>query len=142
MLEFDKANPEALLVRARIKLLAKDYRGAFTDAQLVANDDDKNEEAALLVAQIYTAQGNQVLAAGAYGTARQKFPDSAEVLKAEVDWLLSQKRIEEAAQHAVSFYHDHPRSGPAAQTVHRVCTQTHAMACGSGKPIVEKMLGM
>ena len=142
VLEFDKANPEALLVRARIKLLAKDYRGAFTDAQLVANDDDNNEEAALLVAQIYAAQGNQVLAAGAFGTARQKFPNSAEILKAEVEWLLSQKRVEEAAQHAVSFYHDHPRSGPATQTMHKVCAQTRAMACGAGKPIVAKMLGM
>jgi len=142
VLSFDKANPEALLIRARIKLLAKDYRGAFTDAQLVANDDDNNQEAALLVAQIYAAQGNQVLAAGAFGTARQKFPNSSEALKAEVDWLLSQKRTEEAAQRAVSFYRNHQRSGPAAQIVHKVCAQTKAMACGSGAPIVAKMLGM
>jgi len=142
VLDFDKANPEALLLRARLKLLAKDYRGAFTDAQLVANDDDNNEQAALLVAQIYAAQGNQVLAGGAFGTARQKFPDSADILKAEIDWLLSQKRVEEAAQRAVSFYRNHQRSGPAAQIFHKVCSQTHAMACGAGAPIVTKMLGM
>jgi len=142
VLAFDNANPEALLLRARLKLLAKDYRGAFTDAQLVANDDDNNEQAALLVAQIYAAQGNQILAAGAFGTARQKFPNSADALKAEVDWLLSQKNTERAAQRAVSFYHNHPRSGPAAQIVHKVCTQTHAMACGTGAPIVTKMLGL
>ena len=142
VLEFDADNPEALLVRARLKLLAKDYRGAFTDAQLVANDDDSNEEAALLVAQIYAAQGNQVLAAGAFGTARQKFPNSDAALKAEVDWLLAQNRTEEAAQRAVSFYRGHPRSGPATVIMHNVCRKTRAMACGTEKPTVAKMLGM
>jgi len=142
VLHFDGANPEALLIRGRIRLRAKDYRGAFTDAQLAANDDDNNEEAALLVAQVYAAQGNQVLAGGAFGTARQKFPNSPDALKAEIDWLLSQKRTEEAAQRAVSFYTNHPRSGPAAQIAHQVCTQTHALACGAGAPIVAKMLGM
>jgi len=142
VLAFDQDNPEALLIRSRLKLLAKDYRGAFTDAQLVANDDDNNEEAALLVAQIYAAQGNQVLAAGAFGTARQKFPDSDAALKAEVDWLLDQKRTEEAAQRAVSFYRAHLRSGPAKTIVTSVCRKTHALACGAGAPIVGKMLGM
>jgi len=141
VLQFDENNPEALLVRSRIKLQAKDYRGAFTDAQLVANDDDSNEEAALLVAQIYAAQGNQVLAAGAFGTARQKFPDSSDALKAEVDWLLSQKRTEEAAQRAVSFYRGHPRSGPAKTIANAVCSKTRAMACGLAAPSVVKMLG-
>lgn len=142
VLKFDKDNPEALLVQSRIKLLAKDYRGAFTDAQLVANDDDNNEEAALLVAQIYSAQGNQVLAGGAFGTARQKFPDSEAALKAEVDWLMSQKRTDEAAQRAVSFYHNHQRSGFAKTIASSICTKIRAPACGTGQPTVGKMLGM
>lgn len=142
VLAFDQDNPEALLIRSRLKLLTRDYRGAFTDAQLVANDDDNNEEAALLVAQIYAAQGNRVLAAGAFGTARQKFPDSVAALQAEVDWLLDQKRTEEAAQRAVSFYRVHQRSGPAKTIMTSVCKKTHAMACGAGKPIVAKMLGI
>jgi tetratricopeptide (TPR) repeat protein len=142
VLDFDQDNPEALLVRSRLKLLARDYRGAFTDAQLVANDDETNEEAALLVAQIYAAQGNQVLAGGAFGTARQKFPDSDTALKAEVGWLLSQNRTEEAAQRAVSFYTNHQRSGPAKQLVQKVCKQTRAAACGGGKSSVAKMLAL
>ena len=142
ILAFDGANPEGLLLRARLKLLAHDYQGAFTDAQLVTNDDDDNEEAALLVAQIYTAQGNQVLAGGAYGTARQRFPNSTQALQAEVDWLLSQKRNEEAAQRAASFYHNHLRSGPAARIYRDVCAKTHASACGIGTSNVSKMLGM
>jgi hypothetical protein len=96
----------------------------------------------LLVAQIYTAQGNQVLAGGAYGTARQRFPNSTQALQAEVDWLLSQKRNEEAAQRAASFYHNHLRSGPAARIYRDVCAKTHASACGIGTSNVSKMLGM
>jgi len=142
VLQFDESNPEALLIRSRIKLQAKDYRGAFTDAQLVTNDDDSNEEAALLVAQIHASQGNQVLAAGAFGNLRQKFPHSSRALKAEVDWLLSQQRGEEAAQRAATFFKVHPRSGPAMQIYHDVCAKTHASVCGKGTISVAKMLAL
>jgi tetratricopeptide (TPR) repeat protein len=142
VLAFDPGNAEALLVRSRLKLMAKDYRGAFTDAQLVTNDDNQNEEAALLVAQIYAAQGNSVLAAGAFGNARQQFPDSVTILKAEVDWLMRQKRTDEAAQRAVSFYRAHPKSGPAMQISRAICTQTRAAACGFGATSVTGMLAL
>jgi tetratricopeptide (TPR) repeat protein len=142
VLAFDRGNAEALVVRARLKLMAKDYRGAFTDAQLVTNDDDQNEEAALLVAQVYAAQGNQVLAAGAFGNLRQQFPESTNALRAEIDWLISQKRTDEAAQRAVSFSRTHPRSGPATQIARTTCTKTHAPACGFQVPSVAKMLAL
>jgi hypothetical protein len=142
ILAYDAGNPEALLTRARIRLKARDYRGAFTDAQLVTNDDEKNEGAALLVAQIHAAQGNQLLAAGAFGTVRQKFPHSTNALKAEVDWLLSQQRGEEAAQRASSFFKVHPRSGPAMHIYHDVCARTHAPSCGKGTISVAKMLAL
>ena len=142
VLAYDADNSEALLTRARIRLKARDYRGAFTDAQLVTNDDETNEGAALLVAQIHAAQGNQVLAAGAFGNLRQKFPHSSNALKAEVDWLLSQQRNEEAAQRAATFFKIHPRSGPAMQIFHDVCAKTHASACGRGTISVAKMLAL
>jgi len=142
VLAFDRANPEALLIRARIKLAAKDYRGALTDAQLVARDDETNQEAALLIPQIYAAQGNQVLAAGAFGDVRQRFPQSTDVLGAEVDWLINQKRGEEAAQRAISFYRTHQRSGPAMEIAHEACAKTHAAACGMQAPSVARMLAL
>lgn len=140
VLAYDAGNPEALLIRARLKLLARDYRGAFTDAQLVTYDDSRNEEAALLVAEIYTRQGNQVLAAGAFGNARQKFPDSVNVLRAEVNWLLGQKRTNEAAQRAVAFHNAHPKSGEATKFYVEICRKTRAPACGFGPPSVVGML--
>ena len=142
VLAFDHAHPEALLIRARLKLLAKDYRGALTDAQLVARDDETNEEATLLIPQIYAAQGNQLLAGSAFGTARQQFPNSTDVLKAETDWLISQNRGQEAAQRATSFFGTHRRSGPAMQILHDVCKRTKAAACGPQVPSVARMLAL
>jgi tetratricopeptide (TPR) repeat protein len=140
VLDYDDSNPEALLTRALIKLRARDYRGAITDAQRVTSDDDQNEEAALLVPAIYVAQGNQVLAAGAYGTARQQFPDSTNALKAETDWLIGQKRNQEAGQRAASFFRTHPKSGPAAHIYRDVCARTQGAGCGVGTSNVAKML--
>ncbi|HWI86930.1 MAG TPA: tetratricopeptide repeat protein [Sphingomonas sp.] len=129
ILAFDRGNPAGLLIRARLKLKARDFRGAFTDAQLVTNDDNQNEEAVLLVAQIYAAQGNQLLAAGAYGNARRQFPGSLTALMAEINWLLGQNRTEEAAERAVSFYHAHERSSAAIAAYRTVCKQTRARVC-------------
>lgn len=131
----DARNPEALLLRSRLRLRARDFRGAFTDAQVVTNDDETNEEAALLVAEIYAAQGNQMLAAGAYGNARQQFPDSMTSLRAEVNWLLSQNRAAEAGQRVVSFRNTHGRNVEATRFAHDVCRQTNAPACR--KPAAE-----
>jgi len=138
----DPSNPDGLVLRARLRLLARDYRGAFTDAQLVTNDDDGNEEAALLVAQIHVAQGNQVLAAGAFGDARQKFPQSTTILRAEVEWLLSQNRKEEAAQHAALYFHSHPRNGAAAQLYRDVCAKARATACGQETSSMARILAL
>ncbi len=129
VLAFDRSNAVALLISARLKFQARDYRGAVTDAQLVSSDDDQNAEAALLIPRIYAAQGNQILAAGAFGSARRNFPDSAVISRAEIDWLLAQGRNEEAAQRAAAFFHTHPRSGPASQTYRYVCVHTRAETC-------------
>jgi Tfp pilus assembly protein PilF len=128
-LAFDPNNPEALLLRARVKLARRDFMGAATDAQLVANDDDSNEEAALLLADIYAKRGDQVLAGGAYGNARQKFPDSMTALTAEIGWLLSQKRTDEAVQRAASFAHTHDRMAAAWRTYGSVCAKVANSAC-------------
>lgn len=129
VIAYDAGNSEALLLRSRLKLLARNYRGAFTDAQLVANDDEQNEQALLLVAEIYAAQGNQLLAAGAYGNARRQFPTSVTALRAEIAWLIAQDRLEEAGQRAAAFYHARPRDSQAEQTYRDVCRKTRAAAC-------------
>ncbi|WP_420140246.1 tetratricopeptide repeat protein [Sphingomonas sp.] len=131
VLAFDGSNPEALIVRARLRLNRKLYREAANDAQVVMADDETNSEATLLLAEIRSREGNQVLAANVYGTARQKFPDDVGVARAEIAWLLGQKRGEEAAQRAASFLQAH-RNASARQLFSETCAQTKAAACRAG----------
>ncbi|PZU06239.1 tetratricopeptide repeat protein [Sphingomonas sp.] len=102
VLAFDGGNDVALLTRARAHLAVKEYDKALTDAQtIVAND--ANEAAALLIAQIYATQGNDLLASSAYADAQSASPRSFNVVRARTDWLVSRKRAGEAAQVAGLF---------------------------------------
>jgi tetratricopeptide (TPR) repeat protein len=103
VLAFDEGQPEALIVSTRRLLDQRRFREAANTVQRVISDDETNEEAALLLADVYVAQGNDLLAGGAFGSARQNFPDSIALLRSEVRWLRQEGRVEEAAQRATSF---------------------------------------
>jgi tetratricopeptide (TPR) repeat protein len=129
ILDFDPDNPTALLVRARIRMAKGDYLKAATDAGVVANDDETNAEAALLIAEIYDAQGNALLAAKAYATARDTFPDNAHVLQAQTQWMLRRHLNDQALQQTASYVHAHPRQS-AGWLVHRdVCVAAGDATC-------------
>jgi hypothetical protein len=104
---------------------------AATDAGVVANDDSTNEEAALLLASIYAGQGNDVLAAKAFGEARDNFPNSVGVLDAQTKWLLSRKRSKEATDTAAAFAHAHSRQYDGWRIYRDVCTAAQNAACAS-----------
>lgn len=129
VLAFDGTNPVALVLRARLELARGDFLAAATDAQLVANDDDANAEAALLVAQIYAAQGNQLLAGNAYAQARQKFANSPDVLRAEGLWLLGQQRTADAVRHASEYVETHGGQFAGWQVYRDICAAAHDAAC-------------
>lgn len=131
LLAFDPVNPGALLLRARIELARGDFMKAATDAGVVTSDDDTNEEAALLLAQIYVGQGNDVLAAKAFGQARGNFPDSPGILDAQTKWLLSRKRAEEATDMAAAYAHAHARQYEGWRIYRDVCIATRNAACAA-----------
>ena len=129
LLAFDATNPGALLLRARLELARGDFMHAATDAGVVVSNDESNEEAALLLASIYAAQGNDVLAAKAFGEARNSFRDSANVVDAQTKWLIGRKRIPEATTMAAAFAHAHPRQFNAWRVYRDVCTAAQDSAC-------------
>lgn len=132
ILAFDGINPTGLLLRARLAYARGDFQKAATDAGVVASDDDSNEEAALLVAQIYAAQGNRILASKAFADAHDGFPDSPTVVRAQTQWLLSQGRAKDATDIAASFAHAR-RGQSAAWLVYRdICA-----AAGNAKCLAE-----
>ena len=129
ILLFDAANPTALLLRARLAYARGDYLKAETDAGVVASDDDSNEDAALLVAQIYAAQGNRVLASKAYADAHDAFPDSTNIVRAQTQWLVAQRRAGEATAIAASFAHTHRGQIAAWQAYRDICAAAHDATC-------------
>lgn len=102
VLAFDGGNGEAMLVRAQAHFAAKEYNDALTDAQtIIAND--QNEAASLLIAETYAKQGNDLLAASAFGDAQSAAPHSINVVRARTAWLISRHRADEAANIAGLF---------------------------------------
>ncbi len=104
---------------------------AATDAGVVVSDDSSNEEAALLLATIYARQGNDVLAAKAFGEARGSFPNSTGLLDAQTKWLLSRKRIKEATDTAAVFAHTHSRQFDGWRIYRDVCTTAGNADCAA-----------
>ena len=102
-LAFDGGNDVALLTRARAALALKAYDKALTDAQTIVAQDPSNEAAALLIADIYAAQGNDILASSAYADAQSAVPRSIGPVKARTAWLVRRNRASEAAQIAGLF---------------------------------------
>ncbi|WP_303546648.1 tetratricopeptide repeat protein [Sphingomonas natans] len=102
-LAFDSGNDVALLTRARAHVARKEYDEAITDAQSVIADDPANESAAVLIADIYAAQGNDMLAASAYADAQSAAPRSIGPVRARTAWLIRRGRAAEAAQVAGLF---------------------------------------
>jgi Tfp pilus assembly protein PilF len=131
LLAFDETNPVALLLRARFALARGDFMKAATDAGVVASDDDANEEAALLLASIYAAQGNLPLTAKAFGDARNKFPDSPRVVDSQTKWLVSQKRADNAIDIASAYAHAHQGQFEAWRIYRDVCAVAQNTTCGA-----------
>jgi predicted Zn-dependent protease len=131
LIAFDRDNPGGLLLRARIELARGDFMKAATDAAIVATGDDTNEEAALLLTQIYAKQGNDVLAAKAFGEARGNFPNSPGILDVQTKWLLSRQRAKEATAMAAAYAHAHGRQYDGWRIYRDVCTAAQNPACAA-----------
>lgn len=129
VIAFDPGNDVALIVQARDELARKDYIGALRDAQLVASDAPSNEDAALLVPQIYSAEGNDVMTAAAFGDSQQRLPNSIAVHRARMQWLMARKRYSDAAQIASLYTAGHPGSAEAWQLMADACQKANDIIC-------------
>ena len=121
VLAFDPGNVGALLVRARLLIARRQWPAAEADAQRAASSDPTGQPAALLVAEVYAAEGSPVLARQAYGEAVQAFPDSFAVLKEYSDWLLATNRPGDALFQLAAFARDHASYAPAWRQYARAC---------------------
>lgn len=131
VLAYDGANLAALIIRARMLLAQGQLAAALADAQVASTGDQTSEEAALLTARIYAAQGNSVLAQQTYALAVQAFPASFPVLKTYTDWLIDMHRPGSALFPLASYARRH-RGNLAAW-------RQYAAACvAAGDPCIDE----
>lgn len=129
VLAYDATNSAALIISARIALARRDYAVALTSAQLASSGDPENEAAQRLIAQIYAAQGNNLLAGPAFGDLRRNFPQSISALRAQIDWLTTQKRHADAVRYAADFARNHVHSRAAWQLYADTCRISGIAGC-------------
>ena len=141
VLAFDGANGDALLTRAQARLARGDLGNALLDAQLITSEAPTNAPASLLVAQIYDAQHNDVLADKQLAETMQRLPQDYDVLNARVGWLTRKGRALEASQVAGLFVHSGSRDRRAWSLYADACAaaqqplcQAEARAFLAGKP--------
>lgn len=128
VMQYDQ-NDVAQLVRARLAYRKRAYDEALIAAQAVRDNDPDNQDAALLVADIYEAKGDLLLSRQAYGDAQSKMPDNMDVVKAYVAWLLRHGEPGGAAEVAAQFARSHAKMGMARDYARAVCQQVKTRNC-------------
>ncbi|WP_174274257.1 tetratricopeptide repeat protein [Sphingomonas bacterium] len=131
VLTFDGQVDTALIVRARIALMRKQYAAALTDAQLAATDNIQNAQAAILVPQIYAAWGNRLLAGRTWGDAQAHLPDDVLVLGERVKWLLATKQADIAKGLTADFSRGHARNPQAWLLYQQACVAAKDDDCAA-----------
>jgi tetratricopeptide (TPR) repeat protein len=135
IIAFDATNTLALILRARLELGANDLGNALNDAQLAASGDLNNEEAQILVAQIYAKQGNTLLAGQTYGGAQRHFPNSPSAMRANAAWLISQGKKAQAINTARSYLRAHAGMSAARTAYVDVCKAAGGGTCDPAEAI-------
>jgi tetratricopeptide (TPR) repeat protein len=135
ILAFDGTNTIPLILRARLELGANDLANALNDAQLAASSDLTNEEAQILVAQIYAKQGNPSLAGQTYGGTQRHFPHSPSAMQANAAWLISQGKKAQAIDIARAFARAPAGRSSAREAYVAVCKAAGGGTCDVAEAI-------
>lgn len=129
VLSFDERNPQALLLRARLALDARDFEKALSDAQLVASDNPQLVQARILTADIYVARREPVLADRLLRRASQDMPGDSRILTRYLAFLRQQERGAAALRLAREFTDANPYSIAGWQALGGVCRTMNDAGC-------------
>jgi Tfp pilus assembly protein PilF len=131
IIDFDETNTAALKLRAELRLKQGDGAGALEDAQLAVTTDGEDVDAQLLVGRAFAALNRPTLANGAFGGALRHFPQNDAVVRAYAQWLIAQKRPEEAVRIADNYRRNADRRVTAAATFEAICAAAGPSACAA-----------
>ncbi|SDD44492.1 Tetratricopeptide repeat-containing protein [Sphingomonas sp. YR710] len=103
VLEFDKTNPQALLLRIQISIDRKNLGLALNDAQILGRDNPDLAAARVALAQVYALRKEQALADGVFARAADELPANADLLRAYIAYLIGTDRRQMALDIAENF---------------------------------------
>ncbi|TZG28022.1 tetratricopeptide repeat protein [Sphingomonas montanisoli] len=87
ILTFDRSNPNALLVRVRIKLAERKLDEALEDAQAIVAKTPQDSGGRIMLARVYAARGDPAMAETHYARALTEISGAFDALQAYVAWL-------------------------------------------------------
>ncbi len=96
VLEYDKSNENALVLRAGIRIAEQQYDDAIVDLRTVLRDNPDSTRAMALIGQAYTALGSTDLAMESYGKAFNLNPRVPAVTNAYVTLLIRNNNPQQA----------------------------------------------
>ena len=98
ILEKDANNPDALLIRAYLKLSANEIDAAITDARLVLRNEAENDRALELLGRTYLAQRSNALAQESFREALAVNPYNNQAARQLVLMMVRNKKLDEATK--------------------------------------------
>ena len=129
IIEDDKNNADALLLRARIALQRRDLTAALNDAQIVVRDYPQNEQARILLADIFLGRTETQRARQNYEAAMSDMPQSIVLAGAYTRFLLQSGDKARAVGVGQTFTLKNPSSIEGWGLLANVCNQVGDREC-------------
>ena len=129
ILNNDKNNSDALLLRARIALQERSLPAALNDVQIVVRDFPMNEQGRILLADIFSAKNDSQRARQSYEEAVSDMPQNIDLNRAYTDFLLRSGDKARAVDVARTFTQKSPSLVAGWDQYASVCRQAGNVSC-------------
>lgn len=129
IIDSDKDNTDALLVRARIELQQRNLAAALNDAQIVVRDFPLNEQGRIVLAEIFLAKNEIQRVKQSYEDAISDMPQSIVMSRAYTDYLLKSGDKARAVDVARTFTRKSPSSVQGWDLLGIVCSRVGDIGC-------------
>lgn len=110
VLAFDKTSPTAMLVKAQSALVDGRSNDSLRDARLLVQENPEMASARLLLARVFTARNEKLLARAALADAATDLPDNTDIMRNQAALFVTLGMSPDALRIASSFTRRNPDS--------------------------------
>lgn len=129
ILDFDKTNSRALLLRTEIEVKAHKLDDALKDVRILVRDNPDFEPGLLMLGDVYAARGQQELARDTFQSATNDNPASPLTLRAYTDYMIRRGDLQGALGVAAVFAKTNPKSVAGWSRMGELCVQAGDEGC-------------